>query len=162
MQSQSEMYLGELSPLDVPFSNLAEEDWSIKPMASIEAMEAAAKAACGKSSAATVVAAVELPQCIGEIGETMLLLLLACIGAKTVGSRSKGEPKPPRTFPPPEVMLGARPVSSRPLWYPGCIMGPPLLLPIVEAIMPNAATAEDVGSRLLEDVLPLPMVPPRL
>ena len=45
------MYLGELSPLEVPFSNLAadtaEEDWSMKPIASIEAIElaAAAKAA---------------------------------------------------------------------------------------------------------------------
>ena len=50
MQSQSEMYLGELSPLELPLSNLAAataEDWSMKPMASIEAIElaAAAKAA---------------------------------------------------------------------------------------------------------------------
>ena len=52
------MYLGELSPLEVPFSNLAaataEEDWSMKPIASIEAIElaAAAKALGDKTAGA--------------------------------------------------------------------------------------------------------------
>ena len=120
MQSQSEMYLGELSPLEVPFSNLAAttaEDWSMKPMASIEAIElaAAAKAAWGNRSAGI---AEVLPQWRGEIGEgeiMLLLLLVACIGPNTDCSMSKeplpGGPKLPR--PQPEVMWGARPESSR-------------------------------------------------
>ena len=120
MQSQSEMYLGELSPLEVPFSNLAAttaEDWSMNPMASIEAIElaAAAKAAWGNRSACI---AEVLPQWRGEIGEgeiMLLLLLVACIGPNTDCSMSKeplpGAPKLPRLQP--EEMLGARPESSR-------------------------------------------------
>ena len=128
------MYLGELSPLEVPFSNLAadtaEEDWSMKPIASIEAIElaAAAKAAWGKRSAGTTAEVVVLPpQWIGEIGKgeimlLLLLLLVACIGANTDCSMSKegptlpggwGPTKLPRPPQPAEVMWwDARPPES--------------------------------------------------